>query len=318
MNGGTEPPHATEFTTDWTAFEKRLARLLASLAAPTLHDTVRLRYPSAGGALCEVTIEGGFAENGVGGEFFTTVRMLLPGQEIRTYSFAEDALNTPDSLTNAARDVCFFLRESALLAHPSLLTAAADSGRPLLELELPDAAGVVREVGHRSRRPARRLANRTDSGPTPLIRSDTGSADDFPEVVFAFSVSDLRRAVEVVLESKYGTIDRDSDDDYRVYHPFIGGTRFYVSVPDDQPVLRIWKPVVYGVNSRRAATIEANYLNRVHPFTKWVLWGHDLFQEVYVPCKPFVPHLFEEMLDRFGEQYIENVSALQLRLGGNE
>ena len=318
MNDCTEPPQATEFTTDWTAFEKRLARLLASFAAPTLHDTIRLRYPSPGGALCEVTIEGGFTENCVEGEFSTIVRMLLPGQEIRTYSFAEDAPEAPEALDNAAREVCLFLRESALIAHPSLLTAEADSGRPLPELELPDAAGIVREVDDRLGRPARRLANRGDDGPTPLIRSDHGSTDDLPEGALALGVKELREAVEVVLESKYGTVDLDSDGDYRIHHPFIGGTRFYVSVPDEQPVIRIWKTVVYGVNSRRAATIEANYLNRVHPFTKWVLWGHNLSQEVYIPCAPFVPHLLEEMLDRFGEQYAENVSALQLRLGGNE
>jgi len=72
------------------------------------------------------------------------------------------------------------------------------------------------------------------------------------------------------------------------------------------------------VKSRQSAVIEANYLNRTHPLTKWILLGHSLVQEKFISSVPFVPDRLIEELNDFDEQYDDNRSQLLLRLGGND
>lgn len=308
MNVNPNPSHVTDFTSDWIAFEQRLSRFLGDLAKPTLQNVVRLHYPTADDSIQQVTLRGMVAEKDCVNHAGDGVQVELRGEAAHFYGLRDEAEEIPD----AAHDVCKFLRESAQVAHPGLLATNADTPLEfLLRLELPDVSAIVRELAE---------PRRTRRGQSPGISelSHGMSEKPFPEVVFPESAEELREAVESVLMAKYSSVDIDTDGDYRIDHPFIGGTRFYVTLLDDRPLIRIWKTIISGVNSRRSATIEANYLNRVHPLTKWVLWGHDLVQEVYVPGGPFTPHIFEEMLECFTEQHIGNLSALQLRLGAIE
>lgn len=300
-NNTIPPAPTTEFTDGWRDFERRLSVLLADLALPTLNDTVSLRFPKPDDGLGEIALEGSVDDNATA--FVPGVRVTLPGHDARFYRLRDNETNANEKaevIPDAARAVCAYLRDSALVAHPSLLSVQAERTRDVGErLGVPDAGEVVREVQ------ALVLDLRGDARPGP----------DRPEALFPESPEQLRAAIETALRAKYGSLDLDDDGDYRIDHPAIHGSCYYVTLMVDRPLVRIWKTIVSGVSSRPAATIEANFLNRAHPLTKWVLWGHDLVQEVYVSGAPFAPHMFEEMLDRFDEQYGGNVSALRLRLG---
>lgn len=204
-----------------------------------------------------------------------------------------------------ARRVTTFLKDEWQVPLPELLVAAADRGAGLhLErLGIGSPSQVPNEAVEHARLAPRRLPRKGVRGPDKRGEFTTVALPDPPGA--------LRQAVEEVLERRYGVAEADDDGDYPAGAL---GTRFYVSILEDRPVIRIWKTVVRGVRSRRSAVIEANYLNRTHPLTRWVLWSGDLVQEVYLPAAPFVPSQFDEMLERFTEQYGETVSALTMRL----
>ena len=311
---------ATEFTNDWVQFEARLADFLERLAQPTLNDTVRLRYSTADEALGEIILEGTF-----GGEtsdlgldprdraFLIGVSVTLPEMPAKFYAIAGD----PDQAADVASVVCTFLREKAQVAHPSLLTAEADRiGAELPDLlGLPDPEGVPLENDQQLRRNPRRVARRGDRNSAAAALGDAVSAQSWPELSWPASVDGVREAVEQVLVMKYGTATLDSDDDFVIDSTAEGGTRFYLTVINDRPMIAFRKAVVLHVNSRQSAVVEANYLNREVADIRWVLRGYTLYQELSFPTAPFVPIRFAEMLDQFGLHYRDNVSELRMRLG---
>jgi len=311
----------TEFTNDWVQFEARLAGFLQRLAQPTPNDTVRLRYPTADGALGEIILEGTFggetSDIGLeprGRACLTGVSVTLPAMSAQFYPIASD----PEQAPEAASVVCTFLREEAMVARPSLLAADADriGGNMLELLELPSLDGIPREDGEPSQNP-RRVERRGDRQLAKALLDDSTSGQSWPALSWPASVDEVHEAVEQVLVLKYGTADLDIDDDFVIDSAPEGGTRFYLTVINDRPMIAFRKAVVIHVNSRQSAVIEANYLNREVADVRWVLRGYTLYQELSFPTAPFVPIRFVEMLDQFGQQYRDNVSALRMRLGGD-
>ena len=321
MNNSSRSARATEFTNDWAQFEVRLAGVLRQLAQPSLNDTVRLRYPSVDRALGEIILEGTFGPetSDIGLEprrrgYVIGVSVTLPGMSPYFYPIADD----PEQVSEAASAVCAFLREEALVAHPSLLTAEADRiSRTLLEpLGLPGPDGVPREAEEpKERNSRRRLARRGDRELGTLSLDDLVSEELCPELSWPKSSDEVHEAVEQALILKYGTAPMDIDGDFVVDSTAEGGGRFYLTAINDRPTIAFRKAVVIQVKSRQAAVVEANYLNREVADIRWVLRGHTLYQELSFPTNPFVTVRFVEMLDQFGLRYRDNVSALRMRLG---
>lgn len=274
----------TGFTHDWERFEERLATFLGQLALPTLNDTVRIRYPLSGDGFGEVVMDGTFGgqssdESSGSAAYEMGVSVQLPGQPVQFYPVADDIRECPE----AARAVCEFLREVALVPHHSMLTATSDR---------IDFAQLARLGLH---------------GPDTTL--------GLPPVSWPRSVQETQEVLEQVLTWKYGTANIDSDGEYVVDTRTDGGTRFYLTVINDQPAIAFRKHVVLIVNSRQAAVIEANYLNRENSEIRWVLRGHTLSQELHLTTAPFAPARFVELLDLFDTQYRATASSLQLRLG---
>lgn len=271
----------TEFTLEWGDFEDRLAECLQLLIAPSIHGAVTLHGPSAEGTIPLIDLEGRF---GVG-DSRTEVGIDVRVRGQRSVFFPFDLGDRPPwvLVVEHVRDE---LRDRRGIAHPALLTATANGyAAPALELlGLPTPDVVLHEPG---------------------LGSDLGTPPDA-------TAEPLRTAVERVLARRFGTVAADADGDYRVEVAEIG---IYVSVREDEPMIRLWRPAVWNVCSRTAAVIEANYLNRSHPLTRWVLWGRQLTQEIPLPAMPFSPGLLLDQLDRFAAHYNANASALQLRLG---
>lgn len=273
----------------WDVFESALTELMCDLVKPTLHDTVRFLHPDAAShqqiVLASATRDGAAA-----------LILSLGGYE--TDWIAVDLNDeSPETFRLSAERLARHLRDEWHIPHPELVIVTADrlAVFRLERLGIGSPSQVVHEAAGQARA-LRRVARR---GPGSLPDEQPNT----PEM--------LRAAVEEVIVGKYGSAEADEDGDYRVDR---FGAGFYVSILEDPPVLRLWKTVVRGVASRRAATIEANYLNRTHPLTRWVLWGQDLVQEVYLPAHPFIPSQLDEMLERFAEQYTDTVSSLRLRL----
>lgn len=309
---------ATEFTIDWANFEARLAHVLGELAQPGINGTVRLRYPTGDGTLGEVTLESTTAETSDLSPALESisqmrgVNVLLPGHTTKFHKPDEDSKLMPE----AAHDVCEYLRSEALVAHPTLLTAEADGiGHDLLnKLGLPGPGGVLREARPPKQQNARRqIARRGVAEST--AQPDGTPAGVSPGISWPRSVDEIRDVVEKALTQRFGSATMDDDGDYVIDTSEEGGTRFYVTVINDQPVLAFRKMVVLYVNSRRAAVIEANYLNRECLEIRWVLRGYTLNQEYCFSTAPFVPSRFIEMVEQFSAQYRDSVSALRLRLG---
>ncbi len=311
---------ATEFTTDWTRFEVRLAALFGQLALTGVAGKLVLRYETGDGMLGEVSIHGALSEASGDGASSTTelreagVKVLLPERPATFYPLEVGS----EAMSEAARDVCDFLRAEALVAHPSLLTAEADGidAEHVEALGLPGPDGVLREA--RLPKPRkRRVAAEDDGG----VVTDSGlgghGAEVWPAITWPRSVDEVRDAVEEMLSIRFGSATMDDDGDY-VIETSGGGSRFYLTVINDEPYLAFRKAVVLYVNSRRSAVIEANYLTREHPEIRWVLRGHTLYQEYSFSTAPFVPVRFVEMLDEFDLHYRANVSALRMRLGGDD
>ena len=313
----------TEFTNDWAQFEGRLADFLGRLAEPALKDTVRLGYPTVDKALGEIVLEGtlGGETSDIGLEprgpaCLIGVNVTLPDMSPLFYSIADD----PEQMSEAAGVVCVFLRDQALVAHPSLLTAEADRiAQTVLDLlGLPSPEGVPCEADEpKEPNPRRRLVRRGNRPHDTASLGDPVSVKPWPELSWPESVDEVHEAVEQVLVLKYGTAPLDTDDDFVVDSSADGGTRFYLTVINDQPMIAFRKAAVICVKSRQSAVIEANYLNRGAADIRWVLRGYTLYQELSFPTNPFVPIRFAEMLDQFGQQYRDNASALQMRLGGD-
>lgn len=309
---------ATEFTIDWASFETRLAELFGELAQPGAIGAVRLRYPTGDGALGEVALESTTAETLDFGPALESnsqlqgVNVVLPGQTTKFYQPDDDSGFMPEP----ARDVCEYLRSEALVAHPSLLTAEGDGvGDDLLNrLGLPGPGGVLREARPPKQANGRRKIARR-GGSESAAEQDGPSADAPLGISWPRSVDEIREVVEEALTRRFGSATMDDDGDYIVDTSDEGGTRFYVTVINDQPLLAFRKMVVLYVNSRRSAVIEANYLNRDHLEIRWVLRGYTLNQEYCFSTAPFVPSRFIEMVEQFSAQYPDSVSALRLRLG---
>ena len=273
----------------WDVFESALTELMCDLVKPTLHDTVRFVHPDAAShqqiVLASATGAGPAA-------------LILSLGGCETDLIAVNLHDeSPQTFRPSAERLARHLREEWHIPHPELVVVTADrlAGLRLERLGIGSPSQVVHEAAWQARA-LRRVARRVP-GALPDEQSHT------PEM--------LRAAVEEVIVGKFGSAEADEDGDYRVDR---FGAGFYVSILEDRPVVRLWKTVVRGVASRRAATIEANYLNRSHPLTRWVLWGQDLVQEVYLPAHPFIPSHLDEMLERFAEQYTDTVSSLRLRL----
>ena len=300
-------PPVTEFSDAWTNFENRLSEFLAILAEPTINGLAQLHAPSPAGDPRIISLEARmFAEIGV------DIRVMR--QRSQFYPLTEGA----DAMPDAAREICRVFRDEWEIAHPSMLTAEGDGFvRDIAaRLGLNEPAQVPDEaVEHEKlRRPARQIARRGDADVSHL----TNQGDGFPDVIFPLSSDHLRSLIETTLDKHLHRHSRDEDGDYLVDGAIIGGTRLYLSVLADRPLIRLWKVVVSDVKSRQSAVIEANYLNRTHPLTKWILLGHSLVQEKFISSVPFVPDRLIEELNDFDEQYDDNRSQLLLRLGGND
>lgn len=277
----------------WDVFESALTELMCDLVKPTLHDTVRFVHPDAAShqqiVLASATGAGPAALIlSLGGNETDLIAVNLHDE-------------SPQTFRPSAERLARHLREEWHIPHPELVVVTADrlAGLRLERLGIGSPSQIVHEAAGQARA-LRRVARR---GLGALPDEQPSAQSHTPEM--------LRAAVEEVIVGRYGSAEADEDGDYRVDR---FGAGFYVSILEDRQVLRLWKTVVRGVASRRAATIEANYLNRSHPLTRWTLWGHDLVQEVYLPAHPFIPSHLDEMLERFAEQYTDTVSALRLRL----
>ena len=310
-------PSATEYTKDWQQFEDRLASVLGQLAAPSLTDTIRLRFTTAAEAAAEVFIQGSFSESSRGGPTpgaakQVVVQVTLPDGSSCFYPLHHNGENIPE----AASHICTFLRDIGLLPHPSLLTAEAEriAGTVVNQLGLPSPDGVVREVEGLHRPDRRRAKWRGDPDRDGERRGGRSEEPSQLAVSWPRSVDETREAIEQVLHTKYGIAESDSDDDYIVYTSTEGGRRFYLTVINDRPVIAFRKTVIPFVKSRQAALIEANFLNRENLDIRWVLRDETLSQEYSFSTDPFVSARFVQMLDLFGQQYLETISALQMRL----
>lgn len=309
----------TSFTTDWSDFQERLTFVLNQLARRSSDGAIRLIYPTGGDGAGTVVV----LETAVGGATsdigldprslipLAGVSVRLPGRPPRFY-----VLEDEDAMAEPAHDTCEFLRDAALVAHPSLLTAEADGSDPAILLpllELPEAAAMPLEMN--GRRAPRRVARRGPAAHAELTPgSDSIRVVPSREVVWPESIEEVAEAVEEVLSRKYGGARVDDDGDYVIEAPEAGGARFYLTLITDRPMIMFRKAAVLTVDSRRSAIIEANYLNRESTEIRWVLRGYTLYQELSFPTAPFVPARFTQMLDEFAARYRESVSALQLRL----
>lgn len=301
------------FTRAWADFDRRLAVLLGELALPTLHDQVRLYPPAALVGGDEIVLAGLFIGPSMG------VVVSMGGwrtvfHEYRKSDAGGDRVGL--GAMDAAREISQYIQQNWGLPHPELIAGVAEGWAELRlrEMGIRSPGHVLREDdGHQMppRRP--RATGGEDAGRTAAAGGALRQLGS--ELVFATSVDQLREAVESVLDRKYGEVRKDADGDYRVDSRAVVGTDFFLTVMDDRPLIRLWKVTVEDVRSRRAAIIEANYLNRAYPLTRWVLWGHDLVQEIYVAAAPFSPSRLEEMLDTFVHHHNTNDSALRLRLG---
>jgi hypothetical protein len=294
--------------------------MLGQLAKPTLNDTIRIRYPEGDDAFGLVTIEGDYeiepfdieVDYHLGGRI-QGVRIAISDREPQFFPLPEGVEQIPD----AARVVREFLRDEALVSHPTLLTAEAEGfARPLLaELGLPGREDIIREAEVPAR-VRRRLAHRggaADLFPTQDTHRPVPPV--WPEISWPQNVEEMQAAVEAVLTLKYSGFVIDDDDDYVIEE---GDSRFYLTVINDRPIIAFRKTAVIWVKSRQAAVIEANYLNRDNTDIRWVLRGHTLSQELLFTTAPFVPSRFVHMLEHFAEQYRGTVSALRMRLGGDD
>lgn len=270
---------------DWDGFESALAELMCDLVKPTLNDTVRFLHPDA--ASHQQIVLASATRDGAAG-----LILSLGGYEA-DWIVIDLSSESPEFFRPSAERLARHLRDNWHIPHPGLVVVTGDrfAVLKLKRLGIGSPSQVVREA----------------AVPARALRREPGSLPDEQ----SHSADLLRAAIEEVIVGKFGFAEADDDGDYRVDQ---FGASFYVSILEDRPMVRLWKTVVRGVASRRAATIEANYLNRIHPLTRWVLWGQDLVQEIYLPARPFIPSQLDEMLDRFAEQYTDTVSSLQLRL----
>jgi len=314
-NDGNTP--VTEFTQAWVDFESRLGSFLRMLAAPTIYGVLHLSAPTGGDTPETVTVNGRMAP-----DIGVTVNAPM------THGLFFPLVDGVESMADAASMVCAILRDRWDVAHPSLLTAWVEE--PAFGLDVAAKLGlggpelIPDEVQEHER--VRRVRRRLDRS-AAVARSADG--DEFesplineieriPEAVFPTSPEHLRALIGTTLHRHLLTYSEDEDGDLVVEAVPIGGTRVFLSILGDKGLIRIWKSVVRQVNSRRAAVVEANYLNRAHPLTKWILVGHTLVQETYVCAAPFVSDRLIDALNDFDEQYDDNLSQLRLRLGGEE
>ena len=300
----------TEFSLAWKEFEQQLAQFLARLADPAAHGSIRINAPAPVGEVRRVTIIGTYREGNSG------VIVTPRGSRLGHREFYELTLDRT-RIAEVAGTISAMFRDQWQIAHPSLLCFEADStvGAMADALGIGAVNHVPNELTERQPEGDAHAGVFTRGDKTNSAGNDDHPVFDPRHAVWPDSATELRSAVEEVLTLKYGYVDPDEDGDYVVNRLSILGTRFYVTVFEDRPVIKLWKTIVREVHSKRAAVIEANYLNRIHPFTRWVLWGNDLHQEMYLATAPFVPFRFDELLHLFTEQYEDNKSALQLRLG---
>jgi hypothetical protein len=299
---------ATEFTDAWEDFERKLAEALAQLYNLTAGVSFTLFAGGGRDRDLSITFETRLFD-GIG------LDSRFPG--IPTI---HDALSTdPASAAEPARRACGVLRDEWSIPHPSLLTmdVGSESVREVLGLGSPSAVVDELDAQRQHRASARRVARRGGAAADAL--QDFLEADDegFPSAIFPLSTQHLRELVEAALTESVLDYRVDDDGDFVVRMLPILGARIYVTVLEDRPLLRIWRPVVREVNSRRSAVIEANYLNRTYPLTKWTLSGQILTQELFVPATPFVAERFIESIRLFDEHHDETISALKLRLGAD-
>lgn len=311
---------ATEFTTDWSQFEVRLAHLFGELAKPGVAGDLVLYYPTGEEMLREVNISSATSEASGDGTSPTNnlreagVNVLLPEGPVTFYALEVGS----EVIGEAALAVCVYLRSEAFVAHPSLLTADADgAGADLLDqLCLPGPGGVLREARPPVQRKGKRqIVRRNDTDSVTESETRGAEEDGWPGISWPLSVDEIRDVVEEVLSPMFGSVRIDDDGDYVINTSEAGGPRFYVTVLNDEPFLAFRKAVVLHVNSRRSAVIEANYLNRANTEIRWVLRGHMLYQECFFSVAPFVPVRFAEVVERFSSAYRDTESALRLRLG---
>ncbi|CAN5218242.1 hypothetical protein BH09ACT6_BH09ACT6_15450 [soil metagenome] len=308
MTDTNEHASLSEFSGAWADFERRLSEFLPALASPTLNGLVKLRAPAIADHPHSITIETRIIGAVIG------VDIRIDEQRTTFYPLAAGA----ESMPEAAHDICRAFRGDWEIAHPSLLTAHGDGiGSDIFErLGVSAPEQVLDEAAEHQklRGAARRIARR---GVQEAGGCDIG-AEELPTVIFPQSPEHLRSAIEGTLDSHFLRRELDIDGDYIVDAEVIGAARVYVTLLTDRPLIRVWKVIVGDVNSRASAVIEANYLNRTYPLTKWILLGHSLVQELFVSATPFVPKRFIEALHDFDTQYDDNFSQLRLRLGGDD
>lgn len=208
--------------------------------------------------------------------------------------FGEYDLWEGDAVDDLADDLVDHLRSDGGLPHPSLLTVSASG---------PASCGVgVLRLAQSAHVEADLV---TGDGPRATERLTVLSPVDRDHLVRVLS--------EHLVEHYDDELEPDDDGDFALS---VRGTPVWVRVMADQPSVVMFTPVLRDVRSRRQTDAELNVLNRDSVWSRWTRRERMVWHEMAVPGRPFIPTLFDNMLELFVQTQVSTRPDLVDRLRG--
>lgn len=296
-----------ELDARWTELERALGAYLAVMTDPDEEDHLRIELTAGDEEEEGCAPYAQFASFGnghmlraeVSGNAYLAAKYAMDDNDIKWWSergwhghdeeeddwYVERPI---DETGGIARDVIAGLRQVFGVAHPDLLTYAAwgpasDAARALGLVATDDI-------------PAEASASWAPLARMPENRDDM-----------------LRMLAEVIADVLDDEPTTDGDGDFVIEHR---GHTVWIGIHEEQPAVKIFTRLVADVPSRRATAVELGILNRNALWSRWVLRGRAIWQELTIPALPFVPMHVQAMIAHFIQAMDDTCDDLTLRVGG--
>ena len=190
-------------------------------------------------------------------------------------------MTSRDDAATVAADVVFALREVFDVIHPSMLRENA--GTDLSQAMLPDPGDM----------------DQLDLDASYVVENSW----DTMLLVHRTLYAALGRVVE-----------RDDDGDWTIVG--LAPVPLYVTVPVDEPVLRVWARIVGDIADADVALREVNILNRDAEGVRFHVAHESLFVQHDLHCAPFVPRHLQVAVGLTARAAVKAAPDFALRTGG--
>lgn len=300
-----EEPEVTSFDVEvekaWTEFRETLARRLEELEDDQ-NLILELDVPDPDAGAAPYVQFAGFEGEGLRGEVSSNAylaaeyRLSREEEELLEddagFSIDRDEAGEPednfyvmtsrDDAASVVNDVVFALREVFDVIHPSMLREGA--GSDLSQAVLPDPG----DMGQLDLDAAYVVENSWD---TMLL---------------------VHRTIYAVIGE---VVERDDDGDW----PLVGLAHvpIFVSVVDEEPVVRVWTRVVREIIDADVALREVNILNRDAGGVRFHVNHDALWVQHDLPCAPFVPRHLQVAVGLTAQAVVRSAADFALRTGGS-